>query len=633
MIELRTLGPVEITVNGAAAPAELLWRKNLALLVYLARSPQRGRSRDHLIGLLWGDKPESAARHSLNEALRVVRHAVGDDGIDTGQGRVQLAPDRLALDTDRFDALTQAGDWPAAAALVSGEFMEGFVVPDASDFESWLTAERDNWRRRGSAALLHSADATLARGDYATAAATAARAQALAPTADNAIRLVVRALALTGDRAAALEQYESFRERLATAVGIEPEPETRALIERVRREPLRPESAAAPRVGAESRRAPLVGREAELDALWTAVMQSRRSRRAGFALVEGDAGAGRTRLSQEVMARARLDGVAVVMARAVSADATTPWAGVWGLCRGGLLEAPGIAAAPREVWSVFAARVPEWADRFGVPGATVHTPASALSECLRVVAEEGPVLVVVDDAHWLDAESLRGLDALLRDLDALPVCVLLTAATPIAAELDALRARMKSGVSVRLGALTPEAHRALARWALPRYDAEAIDRVARRVATDSAGLPLLAVELFHAIALGLELSGTPSAWPEESRTLDHTMPGQLPEGVVAAVRVGVRRLSSNAQRVLAAAAVLGERQPPAVLGRATGLDGPALAAALDELEWERWLSAEARGYDFVARIVREIVARDFVTEGQRRRIAAAAADPGATPRG
>ena len=622
-VALRTLGPVEITVNGGAAPAELLWRKNLALLVYLARSPQRGRSRDHLIGLLWGDKPEAAARHSLNEALRVLRHALGEDGIDTAQGRVQVAPDRLTLDTDRFDALAQAADWPAAAALVSGEFMEGFAVPDASDLESWLTSERDTWRRRGSAALLHWADAALARGDAAAAAVTAARAMALAPTTDNVIRLLVRALALTGDRAAALEQYESFRERLAATVGIEPEPETRALIERVRREPLRPESAAAPRVGAESRRAPLVGREAELDALWAAVTRSRTSRRAGFALVEGDAGAGRTRLSQEVMARARLDGVAVVMARAVAADATTPWAGVWGLARGGLLAAPGIAAAPAEAWSVFAARVPEWADRFGAPGATAHTPAGALSECLRAVAEEGPVLLVVDDAHWLDAESLRGADALLRDLESLPVCVLLTATTPVPAGLDALRSRVP-GVSVRLGALSPDAHRALARWALPRYDDDAIDRVARRVATDSAGLPLLAVELFHAIALGLELRGTPSAWPEESRTLDHTMPGQLPEGVVAAVRVGVRRLSTDAQRVLAAAAVLGDRQPPDVLGRATGLHGPALAAALDELEWERWLTAEARGYDFVARIVREIVARDFVTEGQRRRIVEAA---------
>ena len=54
MILCHTLGPVEVTLDGGPAPAELLWRKNLAMLIYLARSPRRTRSRDHLVGLLWG---------------------------------------------------------------------------------------------------------------------------------------------------------------------------------------------------------------------------------------------------------------------------------------------------------------------------------------------------------------------------------------------------------------------------------------------------------------------------------------------------------------------------------------------------------------------------------------------------
>ena len=58
MIVVRALGPVDVSVNGAPAPARLLWKKNLALLIYLARSPKRVRTRDHLIGLLWGEKPE-----------------------------------------------------------------------------------------------------------------------------------------------------------------------------------------------------------------------------------------------------------------------------------------------------------------------------------------------------------------------------------------------------------------------------------------------------------------------------------------------------------------------------------------------------------------------------------------------
>jgi hypothetical protein len=90
--------------------------------------------------------------------------------------------------------------------------------------------------------------------------------------------------------------------------------------------------------------------------------------------------------------------------------------------------------------------------------------------------------------------------------------------------------------------------------------------------------------------------------------------------VVAAIRIGVRRLSPPAQRVLVATAVLGELVSPALLERALSLDAEDVARSLDELEWHRWLVAEPRGYSFVARIVRQVVERDILTPGQRRRV-------------
>jgi hypothetical protein len=90
--------------------------------------------------------------------------------------------------------------------------------------------------------------------------------------------------------------------------------------------------------------------------------------------------------------------------------------------------------------------------------------------------------------------------------------------------------------------------------------------------------------------------------------------------VVAAIRIGFRRLSPVAQRVLAAASVLGDLVPATLLERAVSLGPEETAIALDELEWHRWLMAEPRGYSFVARIVRRVVERDMVTEGQRRRV-------------
>ncbi len=57
IVELRCLGPLEVRVDGEPPPPELQWRKHLALLVYLARSP-RGGARDHLMGLLWSEKDQ-----------------------------------------------------------------------------------------------------------------------------------------------------------------------------------------------------------------------------------------------------------------------------------------------------------------------------------------------------------------------------------------------------------------------------------------------------------------------------------------------------------------------------------------------------------------------------------------------
>jgi hypothetical protein len=132
------------------------------------------------------------------------------------------------------------------------------------------------------------------------------------------------------------------------------------------------------------------------------------------------------------------------------------------------------------------------------------------------------------------------------------------------------------------------------------------------------------VELLRAVALGLDLRGTAGAWPDPHKTLDQTLPGDLPDTVLAAIRVDFRRLSPSAQRVLSAAAVLGDRVSLELLARGLGSPSSEIAKALDELEWHRWLVYDPRGYTFVARIVRQVIAQDMLTPGQRQRVLEAA---------
>ena len=629
MIVCRTLGPVEVTVDGATAPPELLWRKHIALLVYLARSPRHLRSREHLIGLLWADRTDAAARHSLSEALRVIRRYAGQSAVEVTVGQVGLVGGAVDLDVDRLEELAAADDWVAASDLVAGEFLEGFSVPDASEFEDWLAAERDHWRRRGVDILVRCAESLARVGRAPEASGVAARALAIDPASEPAFRAAIRGQVLVGDRAGALELFDRFQSRLAE-LGVEPGGETLAMVERVRRERgFRREVLIQGGDEPSVVRPPLGGRGEELGRLLDAAARSARGRRSVLLMLEGEPGIGKSRLLDETLALLRLDGMSVATARAVEGDRADPWSGILALARGGLIDAPGIGAAPPAALAAFAGPLPEWADRF--PGAAKARPAPlgrALAEAVRAVAADHPVVLAVDDAQWLDPDSALALGAALRDLAAVPLTLLLaTAPYPQRPELDELRSRIGrdlEGGAVRLRRLDRAALRSLAEQMLPGYDPISLDRVVRRVATDSAGLPLLAVELLRAVALGLDLGTISGNWPEPLRTLDQSLPGDLPDAVVAAIRVAFRRLSAAAQRVLVAAAVLGDLTPPPVLERALALDSVELGRALDELEWHRWLVAEPRGYSFVARMVRQVVERDMLTPGQRRRVLEAA---------
>jgi DNA-binding SARP family transcriptional activator len=631
MISCQTLGPVGLSLDGAPAPPELLWRKHLGLLVYLARSP-RGRTREHLIGLFWGEKPETAARHSLNEAIRVLRRYLGDDNVDTSAGQVRLTPVSVRLDVDRFEELAAAGDWGAAARLIAGEFLEGFSIAGASEFENWLGSERSAVRMRSVDVLVHHAADLLRSGQASEASAVAIRALGLDPGSEPAVRVAMRSLVLAGDRAGALERFEEFATRVRDEVGTEPSAETQVLAERVRLErPIRPAAVArSTEVSEGEPRLPLVGREVELTRLADSAAQACRERRACGLVIEGDSGSGKTRLVEEFLGRLRLDGIAVAAVRAVEGDREEEWSGVLGLARSGLLEARGLPAAPPRALGVLADAIPEWADRFPrLP--KEGTPISygrALSEVLRAATEEQPVALAIDDAQWLDQASMLALLAAFRDLENAPLILLFSADShPPRLELDNLRSRLGGtlrGAALRLSLLDSADLRALARRMLPGFSEVEIERVARRVATDSAGLPLLAVELLRAVALGLDLRGSAGAWPEPYQTLDQTLPGDLPDTVVAAIRVGFRRLSSGAQRALAAASVLGDRVPLELLVRVLDLPTGQVAASLDELEWHRWLVYDPRGYTFVARVVRKVVARDMLTPGQRQRVLEAA---------
>jgi len=614
------LGPVRVSVAGADAPPELLWRKHVALLVYLARSPRRSRTRDHLTGLLWSDRDERQARHSLSEALRVLRRALGDERLLADVDQVRLAPDAVTLDCDRFAELCERRDWTTAAALVDGEFLEGLAIPEATDFENWLAAERAQWRAQALEALVQGVAAALARGDAAEAARVGLRAVALDRTSEPAARAAMRALTLAGDRAAALRLADELAHALHDTIGAAVSDETARLVARVRDTRVGRRVVAAPPMARP--RPPLVCRAEELATL-TAAWQRARGGRGQVVIVEGEPGEGKTRLIEELVGQARLDDATVATARAVPADQTVEWSTLSGLLAGGLGDAPGLAGAPPEALAGLAALDADVRTRFH-PAAPASPTGEALRAAVGAVAAERPLLIAFDDAQWSDAATLASLPALARDTAARPVLLLLgiSRGSPDSERLDELRARLSrdlAGTVVRLGRFDAVALGELVRWALPRYEPDEAERLTRRVERDTGGLPLLVVAMLEAVAAGFKPAPDAPAWPSPTRTLVDSLPGDLPPTIIGVVCQRYRALSEAAQQVLGAAAALAQRVDADRLLRATGLEPAALESALDALEWERWLVADARGYVFTAPIERAVLLQEMITPGQVRR--------------
>ena len=242
-----------------------------ALLAYLVVEADRSHSREGLIGLLWPDSPEEAARHNLRQALFNLRLVLGDHiakppYLLITRNEIQFNRDSdYTLDLDQFNTYFAAWegnqnrekeDAPSLlhqleemAKLYRGEFLQHFFIGDSGEFEDWIVVQRETLRQHMMDALTHLANEFELRADFQTARRYAARQLELDPWHEEAHCQIMRVLALAGQRSAALAQYETCRRVLAEELGVAPAPETTALYQQIREKPIvrnKPVQIAAP---------------------------------------------------------------------------------------------------------------------------------------------------------------------------------------------------------------------------------------------------------------------------------------------------------------------------------------------------------------------------------------------------
>jgi adenylate cyclase len=477
-LSLSLLGPFQATLDGEPITS-FEASKVRALLAYLAieanHHPQ-GHPRTVVAGLLWPERSERAALANLRNALANLRTAIGDRAatppyllITRETIQFNLASDHW-LDVAAFRSLVdgKGAEQPRvrqleeAVALYRGDLLHGFSVRGSPEFEDWSLLLREQLQRQVVDALRWLIGHYEKRSGIQRACELARRQVALAPWEEEAHRQLMRLLARSGQRGAALAQYEACRQALAQELGVEPGPETTALYERIRDRDLDPVTLppflrTTPADAMRRPNVPFVDRERELAQL-DGYLQQALAGQGRVVLVSGEAGTGKTTLVGEFARRAQARHTELVVAGGncdaytgsgdpylpfreilaqLTGDVESRWAAgalsaegarrLWrlmplaiqsllelgpglidallaasSLARRVAVAAPGGAGWRTRLESILANSKPDRGQSSLRP-ADLHVQVAAL---LSALAREHPLLLVLDDLQWADADSI-----------------------------------------------------------------------------------------------------------------------------------------------------------------------------------------------------------------------------------
>lgn len=306
-LDLSFLGTFQATLDGRPL-THFRANNNRGLLAYLALNGERPIAREVLAALFWPDESTETAYNNLRQALYQLRQLLGDPAnaiptLAVTRQSVQFnCGSDHTLDVTRFLQAIEAHDLDAAVIHYAGDLLPGFTC-DSLEFEEWLRLERERLHQLALEALFEAAQDQLAAGRLDKAQAHARRQLSLEPWREPAHRQLMQAFALSGDRAAALAQYEACRAVLWDELGVEPAPETVALREEIAAgrygrvataETIRPPQPKRHNLPADT--TPFLGREIELAEI------GRLLTRDGQRLVTivGPGGMGKTRLARAV---------------------------------------------------------------------------------------------------------------------------------------------------------------------------------------------------------------------------------------------------------------------------------------------------------------------------------------------
>ncbi|WP_328526432.1 BTAD domain-containing putative transcriptional regulator [Kribbella sp. NBC_00359] len=621
-MRFRVLGPVEV-LDADGGLVQLGGQKQRALLGLLLASGGRVVSVSRIIDELWAEDPPEKVLVSVQSYVANLRRALEPDRAARSAAKLLVTqPPGYSLAAASVDAVefeqlvTAAHDVlptdPGRARELFGtaaELWRGEPYADLSAAVPGLAAEAVRLGELWLLATENRLRADFALGGHERLIGEIERLVELHPLRETAWGLLALAFYRSQRQGEALDALRRARRVLADELGADPGPELRRLEQAILDHD--PSLEAAPLVPAGSiggsvdgLRAPaaagLVGRDGHLNGLTEHLVNASAGRGVAI-LVTGEPGIGKTALARALTATAAAMGLKTGWGRCDGAEgAPALWPFSQALAE--LLDHDSASAA------ALAALTP---GNGGSGPTDADTAAFHLAEgVVALLRSAGPILLVLDDLHRADGDTLRLVQRLGATLSGLPVVLLLTsrdADADLTPELGSVLADLARAGLVRIGlhGLDEAEVRAFAKL---HHDADIPVEVAGALMERTNGNPFFVGELIRLLA-------------EQRRLTDPAAAGTLevPDGVRDVVRQRISQLPAEVEPLLSAAAVSGVTFDGDLAEAVSGLPADDAVTATEAALLAGLIVADGNEYRFTHALVREAVyAR--VPLGRRRQL-------------
>jgi DNA-binding SARP family transcriptional activator len=559
--------------------------KQRAVLAALLVAERRALTPAALIERVWGDDPPGRVETSLQAYVSNLRRALEPHRnprapssiLVSGPSGYALVVDAVDIDVDRADQLIDlaaAADDPTVAhdrLAEAADLAEGPLLPEFGDQWWAVDAVRQHAERRRALGVAR-VDNLLVLQRHAEAVGLAGNLVADHPYDEQLHGLLALARYRDGRQREALDGIQRARKRLLDDVGIELGPALRQLEQDIllhaesltpvgydaRTTPSHPVRSTteppAEAVGVahdDVADRPFYGRAHELSVMRAALHRAR-AVEGQIVVISGEAGAGKTRLVEELLADAV--GVPVAWGRCPESAAQAPY---W-VCTQLIRQIDGAGLAAPGTFVMLTERVA--ADGSDDPVTGAGRASSRRLGLYRAVSSllagiDRPTILVVDDLQWADPASLRLLEYVAGDVWASRALLVVTtrpddSAHPELADCIAELVRHPNSRRIDLFGLERED---TAEWLRTIGVAEPAGELIDEVQDRTRGNPFFVGQIASLIASGAD-------------------PSRVPRAVHDAVRRRVARLPLRTQQLLPVSAVIGREFSAAVLASVTGGD-------------------------------------------------------------